>query len=483
MQMQSVWKENFKSFPALNEDTQVETLVIGGGIAGFMTAFRLSEAGMPVTLIEADRLFSGTSGKTTGKISVNQQTVYYDLFVKYGKKVAEKYYLSQTKAQSEYIALIKKYAIKCDLAKADSYVFAYGDGAILKSDYKLLNGFGADCEWMDSLPALNADYALKMHGEYIFDVLKFASSLPVNFTVYEHTRAIEVDCTLKTVITENAKIKAKNIIICTHYPIINRHGGYILKLRQSQSYLLATDKFLVKDMYIDERAEGLTIRPYAGGTIIGGGDHRTGRSFSDKFDDVIKRAQNFFDTANINNYWCAEDVMTADGMPMAGKYWKNADGIYVITGFNKWGMTNSLICADVICDAIVGRSNEYAELFSPARRIKGALKNNLTNAFTTAADVTKAYLGITFKGVDDIPEETGRVVFYRGKRRAVYKEKDGTLHVIGNKCPHLHGELKWNESSHCWECPCHGSRFDIYGNIISEPSTKSCKYFKSHNKS
>ena len=479
MKNKTVWQGNFENYPELTEDIERETVVVGGGLAGFLTAFRLCEEGAQVTLIEADRLFSGTTGKTTCKISCNQETVYYDLYKKYGKSTAEKYYLSQKNAQDGYLKLIRKYKIKCDLIKADSYIFTYGNGDSLKRNVKLLSGFGADCEWIEDLPAVDAKFALKMNGEYMFDVLKFVSGLPKNFEIYEHTRAVEIDCKQKMILCDKAKIKAKNIVIATHYPIINIHGGYIFKLRQSEAYLLASSAGLVEDMYLDERKSGLTLRPYYGGTLIGGGDHRTGRDADiDKLSYIKKTAEKFFNVGNVTNFWSAEDVMTTDGMPMAGKYWKGSSGIYVITGFNKWGMTNSLACADVICDMILGRDNENISLFAPDRKIKGAFSYYIKNVVTTAKNVFLGYFRITFKSTKSIPLECGKIVRFKGKKRAVYKDEKGKLHIIGSMCPHLHGELKWNENSRCWECPCHGSKFDIHGNIISEPATKACKNFR-----
>lgn len=478
MKYKSVWQGTFENYPELTEDIERETVVVGGGLAGFLTAFRLWEEGRQVTLIEADRLFSGTTGKTTGKISCNQDCVYYDLYRKYGKETAKKYYLSQKEAQEGYLKLVKKYAVICDMMKADSYVFTHGNGAELKANYKLLVGFGANCEWVENAPVTNANYALKINGEYMFDVLKFVSALPKRFEIFENTRAVDIDCYTKTIFTDKAKIKAGNIVIATHYPIINIHGGYILKLRQSQSYLAAFNTRLIEDMFLDERSDGLTMRPYCCGTIIGGGDHRTGRcGNTDKFENIKRHAEKLFGKATLTHGWCAEDVMTADGMPMAGKYWKGADGIYVVTGFNKWGITNSLACANVICDLIVGRQNENIALFTPNRRIRGALKDYVKNSLVTAKDLVRGYFRVTFKSVKSIPVGYGKVVRYKGKKRAVYRDENGKLHAIGSMCPHMHGELRWNKNSKCWECPCHGSRFDMYGNVISEPATKSCRYF------
>ncbi len=472
----SVWQLNNKTdYPRLNEDIERENVVIGGGIAGFLTAYFLSKNKNPVTLIEADKLFSGTTSKTTAKISVNQGIVYSEICEKYSKTTAKLYYDSQIEGKKILLEQIENNNIECDLQQSSSNIFAKTKEELVYN-YNLLKEFGAECDLVKIFEEIDTKFAIKMQNEYMYDPLKFLSSLDVNFEIYEHTRAIEIDCDTKIIKTDCGKIKAKNIIIATHYPIINYHGGYILKLRPSESYLIATDKKAYDAMYLDAKENGITIRPYLNGNIIGGEDHRTGRiDCTDKLSLLKKYAKNYLDAENITHFWNAEDVMTADGIPMVGKYWKNSDGIYVITGFNKWGMTNSAISAQIICDYILNKENKYFDLFSPQRKIKGSFSEYFINAMTTLKDVILGYARITFKSVDTIKEGSGGVVRYKGKKRAVYKDFDGKLYVIGSMCPHMHGELKWNNSSKLWECPCHGSRFDKFGNIVSEPSIKHCK--------
>ena len=286
-----------------------------------------------------------------------------------------------------------------------------------------------------------------------------------------------IDPKKKILRTDGGSIYAKKIIVATHYPMINSHGGYFMKLRQSMSYTIAVSGKGAEDMYLDEREDGLSVRPYAEGTLLGGGDHRTGR-IDDKrhFAALESSADKLFGRKNVTHRWCAEDVMTFDGMPMAGKYSKSLEGIYVVTGFNKWGMTNAMVCASVLTDLLLGKENPYAEIFSPQRHIKKSFGDFVSNALTNVGGIFLGYCRITLKTAKDVPAGSGMIVFHHGKKRAVYRDLSGELHVIGNKCPHMHCELKWNGETNTWDCPCHGSRFDIYGNVISEPSTKSCKY-------
>lgn len=477
MEFDSVWRGKEREYPRLESDIVRDIVVIGGGIAGFLTAFRLAEAGESVTLIEADRLFSGTTGRTTAKITCNQGGVYAELFARYGMSAAALYYKSQAEGMRRFANLVQRYSIACDWKETDSYIFSHTLSHRLESARRVMERAGAACEWKTGADVpFGAACALKLGKQYLFDPLRFLSALPVGFEVYEHTRAVKIDAEHKTVQTESGTIQAKILIVATRFPVVNSHGGYFLKLRQSSSYVLAVSR-KTEGMYLEEREDGLSVRPYAGGTIVGGEDHRTGRTAGGHFKNLEERVFRVLGATaeEVTHRWCAEDVMTFDKIPMAGRYAKNLGGVYVVTGFNKWGMANAMVCADILRDCILGRENLYAALFSPQRQIGGSLGAFLSNAATNVKGIVSGYFGMTFKTAADIPPGSGKVVRYQGKRRAVYRDESGKLYAIGRMCPHMHCELSWNGDTKTWDCPCHGSRFDIYGNILSGPAVKRCK--------
>lgn len=473
MKETSVWQGERREYPVLKENIEREIAVIGGGIAGFLTALCLAEEGRQVVLIEADRLFSGTTEKTTAKVTCNQGNVYADLSRRYGKDVAALYYRSQKDGMQKIAALAEKYEIECDWTEADSYIFSSEQSERLKESFSVLREAGADCEWVGKVKEVRAKCALKMGKQFLFDPLKFLTSLPVHFEIYEHTRAVKIDAAAKRIMTDRACISAKTIVVATHYPIVNSHGWYFMKLRQSTSYTLAVKERLVDAMYLDEKEDGLSLRPYAGGTLIGGEDHRTGRvGDGGHFQRLEESAKRLFGEVTVTHRWCAEDVMTFDGLPMAGKYAHGLDGVYVVTGFQKWGMANSAVCADLLTDLVAGRKNDYAALFSPQRKIYDSFGDFCSNALVNVAGLFAGYLGIPLKTSADVPLDEGMVVWHEGKRRAVYRDRDGKLYVIGSRCAHMGCELQWNADTHTWDCPCHGSRYDVYGNILAEPTTK-----------
>lgn len=474
----AVWASCKKKYPKLNEDIKRGIVVVGGGIAGFLTAFKLAEAGEKVTLVEADRLFSGTTGKTTAKITANQGNIYYELYLKYGKHIAEQYYSAQRDGMRGYADLIEKYSIDCDFVSTDGNIFSCTDDKTLKQTCKLLNDFGAECETVESVAPVEAVCTLKMSNQYLFDPIKFLSALPVNFEIFENTRITDIDAKNKILYCGKNNIRSDKIIVATHFPIINKYGGYIFKLRQSLSYTVAAKEKITDKMFLNEEQDGLSVRPYPDGTIFGGFDHRTGRRKNADSFKKLGEISAYYGADTVTNCWAAEDVMTFDGMSFAGRYSKKLKDVYVITGFNKWGMTNAMVCAGIIRDLVLGKQNKYANLFSPQRKVRGCFKDYLSNIFTNVGCILGAYMPFAVKSVANVPKGGGKVVRYKGKKRAVYRDESGKIYAIGRMCPHLHGELQWNAETKTWDCPCHGSRFDIYGNIISEPSSKQCKLFQ-----
>ena len=231
-------------------------------------------------------------------------------------------------------------------------------------------------------------------------------------------------------VTDRGKITAGKIIVATHFPILNKHGLYPLKLYQHRSYVIALKGAqTVKGMYVDESDKGLSFRNYGDLLLLGGGGHRTGKQ-GGCWHELEEFAKKYYKNAEIVAKWATQDCMTLDGAPYIGQYSKNTPNVFVATGFNKWGMTNAMVAADILCNLVQNKANRYAEVFSPSRTM---FRPQLAvNAFESTV---------------------------------------GLLTPTTPRCPHLGCALKYNHAEHSWDCPCHGSRFTEHGELIDNPAT------------
>ena len=236
--------------------------------------------------------------------------------------------------------------------------------------------------------------------------------------------------------THQGTVRAKHIVVATHFPILNKHGGYFFKLYQSRSYVLALENApKMAGMYVDESGKGLSFRSYGDLLLLGGGGHRTGKKGSG-WTELYAFAQRTWPQAREVSRWAAQDCMSLDRIPYIGQYSAHTNGLYAVTGFNKWGMTSAMAAAMVLCELVQGRDSPYAALFAPSRSI---LRPQLViNAAETAV---------------------------------------GLLTPTAPRCPHLGCTLKYNPQEHSWDCPCHDSRFGEDGRLIDNPSTDDLRRF------
>lgn len=145
----------------------------------------------------------------------------------------------------------------------------------------------------------------------------------------------------------------------------------------------------------------------------------------------------------------------------------------VATGFNKWGMTSSMVAAEILSDKIVGRENECEAVFSPNRfNIPASAKNFLVDTAQTVVNFTAEFLSFPREKLEHIERGQADIVEYNGEKVGVYIDKEGKAFFVSTRCRHLGCQLEWNGDELTWDCPCHGSRFDIEGNVVDNPSIR-----------
>ncbi|MBR7185227.1 MAG: FAD-dependent oxidoreductase [Clostridia bacterium] len=433
--MNSIWAETDKRmrFSPLAENRSTDVLIIGGGIAGILAAYRLKAAGVDCVLAEAKDICSGITQNTTAKISLGHSLIYDKLIRRWGEDKARLYADAQIRAGRAYARLCR--SIDCDYETADSYVYAHHDREKIEKEITAMHRLGIPAEFSnaEALPFKVAG-AVRVKEQAQFHPLRFLYTIAEDLPIYEHTKVVELKP--HKAITGHGEITWKKLIVATHFPILNRHGGYFLKLYQHRSYVLALRGApKVDGMYVDESDTGLSLRTYGDLLLLGGGGHRTGKP-GGCWQELEAYAAKYAPGAQIVGKWATQDCMTLDGIPYIGQYAGAVPDIFVATGFNKWGMTNAMAAAEILCDLVRGKPHPAAAVFAPSRSI---LHPQLAvNALETAV---------------------------------------GLLTPTTPRCPHLGCALKYNRAEHSWDCPCHGSRFTEQGELMDNPATddKICK--------
>ncbi len=431
--MESIWTKTSDSprFPTLNGDAKTDVLIIGGGLAGILTAYYLKMKGIDYILVEKDKICSHTTANTTAKITAQHSLCYHKILKSSGENAAELYLKSNLEALAEYERLCKN--IKCDFVKKDNFVYSMNDEKILEKELDALHRIGYKAFYTGKVPLpVKTVGAVGFRNQAQFHPLKFVNEISKNLNIYEGTRVLKFND--DSVITTTGKISFNRAVVATHFPFITNHGAYFLKLYQHRSYVIAYEGCAdVGGMYIDESGKGFSFRNYGNSLLIGGGSHRTGKQ-GGNWTEIRNFAKINYPQAREATFWATQDCMSLDSMPYIGQYSKATPNIYVATGFNKWGMTGCMVSALLLSDLLSGKNSPYAGIYNPSRSI---LKPQLfVNGFESAINL---------------------------------------LTPTTKRCPHLGCALKWNSAEHSWDCPCHGSRFTENGKVLDNPANGNIK--------
>lgn len=518
----SSWIDNKKEYPKLQEEIKVDTVIVGGGLTGLTTAYYLTKEGKDVILLEKDKICNHTSGNTTAKITSQHGLFYSYLIQSLGKSYAKQYLEANEEAIKNISNIIEEEKIECDFEIQDAYVFTQKEEEVqkIKKEVEALKYLDFDAEFVENIEVPfkekenneleneeNKEYinvekkvlgAIKFKNQAQFNPCLYAQGLANkieerNGKIFENTKVIDIkkQSNHYEIITEDTIIKAKNIVIATHYPIINAPGFYFMKMYQVTSYLIAveTQEELFEGMYINSENPTVSLRTakYKDKRIllVGGMDHKTGAKIDLKnsYKRLEEVAKQIYPDAKVLFRWNTEDCIPLDKIPYIGEFsnlWPNA---YVATGYKKWGMTSSNVAANIIVDKILQRENPYEDVFK-STRLK-PIKNyeelgNMIKEVSYSAVINK--LEKIDEYIKDVNNGEGKIVEIEGKKVGVYRDKEGNIYALKPYCSHLGCELSWNNLDKTWDCPCHGSRFTYEGKSIYDPSIKDLEKINNNKK-
>ncbi len=477
--MKSIWSKSvaLPHFEGLEKDLEADTVIIGGGMAGLLTAYKLKEKGVDAAILEAAEICSGQTANTTAKITCQHGLIYKRLTDAFGEKNARKYAQSNSHAIDEYERIISKEGIKCSFERLPSYLYTFSDIKAVQQECESAKKLGIEAYLTEDIRLpVKIRAALCFENQAQFNPLEFASAIARKLKIYENSTAVYDG---KGSLTANGrKIRAKHIVIASHYPFIDSSGLYFLKLHQARSYAIAfEDCGDIGGMYYGIDPGALSFRNYGGLLIASGGSHRTGESSGDEFASVTAKVKAIFPKAGEIARWSAQDCMPPDSVPYIGRYSEKHGNFYVASGFQKWGMTSAMVAAEIISDMICGIKNENADIFSPARGVAAASCELVRNGLHTADALVLKKLKSPSKSVSQLKNGEGDIVRYNGRTVAAYKDENGVVHAVSPNCTHLGCRLRFNTALKSWDCPCHGSRFDIEGRVIDNPALKNLEKY------
>ena len=455
--MNSIWSESCRipEREPLNGNTEAEIAVIGAGLAGILTAYGLQKARRQVVVLDAGRIGGGQTRNTTAKITSQHGMIYRKLMGSLGRDSAKQYAMANEAAIEEYRRLIETERIDCSFEERNAYV--YGDNSEqLQAEAEAAAALGLPASFVreTALPFPTAGAVCFAHQAQ-FHPLRFLAHIARPLTVYENTPVINVE--EDQIETAGGRVHAEHIVFACHYPFINFPGLYFARMHQERSYVLALENAAQVDgMWIGAGEGAYSFRNYGDLLLLGGGGHRCGEnSAGGKYELLRHAAKEWFPGSREIAHWSAQDCMTADSVPYIGRYAESRPNWYVATGFQKWGMTSSMVSAMLLRDMICGVKNPCADVFAPERFAKGLAKELFQIPSEQAAEIPKGH---------------GGIVFLHGRKVGVYKDEDGRLYPVDVRCPHMGCQLEWNPDERSWDCPCHGSRFDRFGKLISGPA-------------
>lgn len=481
----SIWniKEINTKREILDKNIEVDTLIIGAGMTGMNVAYMLRD-NKQVCVVDANIVGHGVTLNSTAKINYFQGRIYTKIEKSINKISAIKYLKAEKEAIEILINIIKEEKIDCDLKKVESYVFANIKSEIepLKKEIKFLIDNGIDIV-NKKLPNKITSYnSYSVKDTYIFNPIKYLQGIyniliEHNISIYENTKITKIEKINNYYMCYSSKykIKAKKVVVATSYPYFIKPLFLPFKSTLEKSYIIVSK--VNKDQNftcISSSNPTYSCRFYSDKNNIYqislSESHNTSVSQNDKYH--FNRVKEIFklDEKDIIMKYSNTDIITADNIPYIGKIDEN---MYISTGYNTWGMTNSVIGAKIITDMINNNENEYTDLFNPNR----INKSNIIKFPLILFSSIKSYVG---------PKINKNKFWYKnikfktenGKCLAIYKDKNGFEHVIYNKCPHMGCSLIFNEEEKTWDCPCHSSRFDIDGRCIKGPSNCDITYKK-----
>ena len=468
-----------------------DVLIVGGGITGISTALQLQKAGKRCILAEAYTIGFGTSGGTTAHINTFMDNSYSQIAKNFGEDNARLLAEAARDAINLVESNIKEYAIDCEFAEKEGYLFSQDEKQTKELDeiYDASQKAGCEVRYEDKI-TVPVDFikAIVYEKQGQFHPAKYFYALAKEFEdaggvliqncritgVHEKGSDLEVE-------SLRGKINVRQVIYATHIPPgVNLlhfrcapYRSYAMALKLKGGKYPADLAYDMYDPYHYYRTHEVNGEKFL---IAGGEDHKTAHEENTEvcFTRLESYLMKYFSIEEVSFRWSSQYFESTDGLPYIGHLPGHPDNIFVATGFGGNGMTYGHVSAMLLTDLIVKGKSKYEKLFDP-NRIKPVA--GFENFVKESADVMAKFIGDRFaeKKIRELAELApgeARVVKYEGDSIALYKDEQGGLHAVNPACTHINCIVAWNTAEQTWDCPCHGSRFSMDGDVLTAPARK-----------
>jgi len=481
----SIWTEEKQNTVcnSLHENLLLDVLIIGGGITGISAAYQLKNSGLNIALVEKNTIGMGVTSKTTGKLTYLQENIYTKIKKYHGLDKAKLYLESQIDAINLVKNIISKENINCDFQKVNSYLYTNYDNEKLIQEINILKELKVKLNYASSLPdKTKVNNAVFIEDSYVFHPLKYLYALKnkclnSKVRIFENSKVTSIHQENNLYICKIGEnfIKAKYVILALHYPYFLIPFWFPLKTSIEKSYIKAfkvsqndyfnaitISKPITSLRYHSDKNQNYKIE------LTNSHISCTKYNEQENFNALLK-------SQNSPDYiWSNMDIMTDDALPFIGAIDKT-NTLLIATGYNTWGMTNGSIAGKILADIITKKSNKYLALFNPLRKIN---IGKMLNFPIVLGCNTCSFIKSKIKKQKPWYPDNVRFEKRNGDNIAIYIDENKKEHIVYNLCPHMKCSLIFNVVEKTWDCPCHGSRFDIDGNSIEGPSNYNITYPK-----
>ncbi len=482
-------------FPSLQDNVTADVCVVGSGMAGICTAYLLHRAGQRVVLVTDDELGHGETARTTSHLTSILDTRYFELEELHGEDATRRVVTSHATAIDRIEEIVRNERIDCDFQRLEGYLFR-GEGQSAEEmdrEFEATRRLGLVVERLAECPIPSlAGPCLQFSQQAQFHPLKFVTGLAkaIDATggkifVRTHVDQIFGGENSHVIAANGAMVTAANLVIATDTPV-----GNLVTIHTKQApyrtYVIGAvvpTRSVPHGLYWDTLDPYHYIRVHNIATedgrgrdilIVGGEDHKTGQL--DEAEDRYARLeawtrQRFPIAGEIEFQWSGQIIEPDDGLAYIGLNPGN-DNVWIVTGTSGNGMTYGMVAGILLSDQILGRGNDWVDVYRPARVTVGAARDYLRENLNVAVKYGDWLTPGEVSSVEQIMPGEGAVMRHGLQKVAIYRDEQGHLHRYSAVCRHLDCIVAWNPIEHSWDCPCHGSRYDRYGKVINGPSVK-----------